>query len=79
MPPCKVDSSLNIFQCGLLDADAHKECCIPAKDVKLLFNTLSPLTSHMVEEEIAAGISHATQMLKDTGIEFDTNDPFKGL
>ena len=57
-PLCKVDPSLNVFQCGLLNKEKHKECQIPVKDAHLPFNSSLPLM-----EGVAVGIAHAKRMV----------------
>ena len=69
-PLCKVDPTLNVFQCGLLNKEEHKECKIPLKDARLPFNSSLPLT-----EGVAAGIARAKRMAMENNLEFDINDP----
>ena len=69
-PPCKVDPSLNVFQCGLLNKEEHKECQIPIKDARLPFNSHQLLT-----KGVAVGIVRSKRMALENNLEFDINDP----
>ena len=69
-PLCKVDPSLNVFQCGLLNKEEHKECQILIKDACLPFNSSLPLT-----EGVAEGIARTKRMALENNLEFDITDP----
>ena len=69
-PSRKIDPSLNVFQCGLLNKEAHKECWIPIKDAHLPINSHQPLT-----EGVEAGIAHSKRMAMENNLKFDINNP----